>query len=289
MTRYVAAYDTEMFDTSWLKEPAPTCLEACRRIVEVHREHGVPATFFIVGKALDAAPDEYRRLLDDPLFEIASHTWSHQLLRDHPLGGSGADPQRTCEELTLSKRRIEEVFGRTCTGIRSPFGFPEGLRGAPVTLDAIVRAGYEYVSSQLWGPEFTLPAPLAQAYTYDSDGFAGLTEYPGHGWHENLLKGHNRVFGMAGAKVLMFPLAFPEAVPAQFVRTPEEEFRYNNKVFIDRACADSLEYVSLIWHPWSLSKMDPDMRMLDMTFRHVRERGLASMTFAQLHAERSHR
>jgi len=40
--------------------------------------------------------------------------------------------------------------------------------------------------------------------------------------------------------------------------------------------------VSLIWHPWSLNRFDPEMRMLDMTFRYVRERGLALGTFADL-------
>jgi len=66
MTVYVAAYDTE----------SPKCLAACRKIVEMHRKHDVPASFFIVGKVLEANPDEYRELLDDPFFEIASHTYS---------------------------------------------------------------------------------------------------------------------------------------------------------------------------------------------------------------------
>ena len=71
MTLYIAAYDTE----------SPSCLAACRKIVEVHRRFDMPATFFLVGKILMADPDDYRELLDDPLFEIASHTYSHKMLR----------------------------------------------------------------------------------------------------------------------------------------------------------------------------------------------------------------
>ena len=69
-TRYIAAYDTE----------SPACLAACRKIVEVHKRFEMPATFFILGKTLDANPDEYRQLLDHPLFEIATHTYTHQML-----------------------------------------------------------------------------------------------------------------------------------------------------------------------------------------------------------------
>lgn len=53
MTAFIPAHDTE----------APSCLAACRKIVEMHRRFGMPATFFIVGKTLEASPDEYRRLL----------------------------------------------------------------------------------------------------------------------------------------------------------------------------------------------------------------------------------
>jgi len=42
VTRYIAAYDTE----------SPACLNACGRIVEVHKRMEMPATFFIVGRTL---------------------------------------------------------------------------------------------------------------------------------------------------------------------------------------------------------------------------------------------
>jgi RNA polymerase sigma factor (sigma-70 family) len=59
-TRYIAAYDTE----------SPDCLAACRKIVEVHKRFDMPATFFVLGKTLDANAAEYRKILDDPLFEM---------------------------------------------------------------------------------------------------------------------------------------------------------------------------------------------------------------------------
>jgi hypothetical protein len=73
----------------------------------------------------------------------------------------------------------------------------------------------------------------------------------------------------------------PEAVPKDYVKSPEEEFQYNNKPFIDAAIAGDFPVVTLIWHPWSLRRLDPEMRMLEMTFDYVRDHGLPSKTFAQ--------
>ena len=76
MTMFIAAYDTEH---------STECLPACHAITEVHRRMGIPATFFIVGKRLEDNAKEFRAALDDPLFEIGSHTYSHKMLRDHPF------------------------------------------------------------------------------------------------------------------------------------------------------------------------------------------------------------
>src|SRR5712692_2416352 len=96
-TSYIAAYDTE----------TPRCLEACRKIVEVHKRFKFPATFFIVGRTLESAPDAYRHLLDDPLFEIASHTYSHKMLRDHPMCGPVVPPDELKKQIFDSKATIE--------------------------------------------------------------------------------------------------------------------------------------------------------------------------------------
>jgi peptidoglycan/xylan/chitin deacetylase (PgdA/CDA1 family) len=271
MTLYIAAYDTE----------TPACLAACRKIVAMHRRHDMPATFFVTGRCLEANPAEYRELLSDPLFEVASHTYSHKTLREHPICGPAVSQPEIEEEVRLGKDWVERVFERPCLGVRPACGFPHGLTGAPELLQLVSEVGLRYVSSVLWGPAFSLPAPVVPPFSYASQGYPDLWEIPGHGWHENLLKGNNRI---GPVRILLFPPPFPEAVPADYVRTPEEEFRYNNRVFVDRALAAGLPHVSLIWHPWSLDAFDPEMSMLAMTFRYVRERGLEAGTFAKLSA-----
>jgi peptidoglycan/xylan/chitin deacetylase (PgdA/CDA1 family) len=268
-TRYIAAYDVE----------SPACLAACHKIVEVHKRFEIPATFFILGKTLDANAVEYRKLLDNPLFEIASHTYTHQMLRDNDFCGPAVSMQERQKEIFKGKETVERVFERECIGMRPGCGFVNAFRGEIAVLELIQKAGFKYVSSLLWGPDYSMPALLREPFNYEEEGFPDIWELPGHGWHENLLKNHNR---WGPKRLTLWPPPFPEAIPAGFCKTPKDEFKVN-KVFLDKALETGKPFVSLIWHPWSLAIFDPDMKMLEMTFTYVRGLGLKPCTYAQLY------
>jgi peptidoglycan/xylan/chitin deacetylase (PgdA/CDA1 family) len=268
MTYYIAAYDTESCG----------CLAACRKIVEVHRQYEMPATFFITGRTLEANPAEYRTLLDDSLFEVASHTYSHKILRDHPFCGKAVPEEQKRKEIFDGKASIERVFERPCLGLRPACGFDNGLRDAPDVLDLIQKAGFHYVSSLAWGPDYSLPALLTDPFNYAPEGFPELWELPCHGWHDNLLKDNNR---WGPRRLTLWPPAIPEAIPRNFISTPEEEFAIY-RVFLEKAVSEDQPFVSLIWHPWSLDVFDPAMNMLKFTFTHVRELGLKACTYGDL-------
>jgi hypothetical protein len=268
MTRYIAAYDTE--------KPSE-CLAACQRIRKVHERLDFPATFFIVGERLEKEGAAFRSLLGDcPSFEIASHTYSHRMLRDHPFCGPAITPEERLYEIQRGKELVEQTFERSCVGMRPGCGFDVGLQGDPWLVNAVAKAGFGYISSFLWGPEYTVPALLEQPFTYLNEGCPELWELPGHGWHENLLKGHNLTD--RPQRIVAWPSPFPEAVPLRPVQTAEDEYAIN-RLFIDRAVALGLPYVSLIWHPWSLIRFDPELRMLTLTFSYVRDLGLEPTTF----------
>ena len=268
-TRYIAAYDVEL----------PGCLAACRKIVEVHKRFEIPATFFILGKILDAHPAEYRKLLDDPLFEIASHSYTHQMLRDNDFCGPAVSMDERRKEIFKGKETVERVFERDCIGLRPGCGFVDALRNQPEVLELIHKADFKYVSSLLWGPDHSMPALLREPFSYKTEGFPGIWELPGHGWHENLLKNHNR---WGPKRLTLWPPPFPEAIPAGFCKTPKDEFNVN-RVFLDKSLETDKTFVSLIWHPWSLAMFDPNMKMLELTFTHVRALGLKPCTYAQLY------
>jgi peptidoglycan/xylan/chitin deacetylase (PgdA/CDA1 family) len=268
MTLYIAAYDAEQ----------PACLPACRKIAAIHRRLRMPATFFVVGRLLEQQPKEFRELLDDPLFEVASHTYSHKVFLDHPWCGPGVPLDEARREMELGKQWVERVFERPCLGLRPACAFPDGLKGLPELVAAAAGAGFRYVSSAAWGPDYTLPAPLRQAFTYAGEGATDLWELPCHGWHENLLKDNN---GLGPRRLTLWPPSDMGPIPDHFVTTPEEEFAVHRAV-LDRAVERGFPYVSLIWHPWSLDRFDPAMRMLELVFAHVRSLGLEEGTFAGL-------
>src|SRR5690606_24793502 len=48
------------------------------QILAILREHGVPATFFVLGEEVDAYPDVVEEIADDPLFAVGNHSWNHK-------------------------------------------------------------------------------------------------------------------------------------------------------------------------------------------------------------------
>ena len=270
MTRYIASYDTEN----------PECLAACRKIVEVHLRYEMPAPFFLLGRILEEHPSEYREILDNPLFEVASHTYSHKLLKDHPFCGPAAPLEERREEIEKGIEAVERVFG-SCVGLRPGCSFDNGLNGATDVLKTLDSSGIKYVSSLAWGPDYSLPALLTQPRSYSEEGYPNLWELPCHGWHDNLLKDNNR---WGPKRFTLWPPVMPEAIPKSFLSTPEEEFEVN-RIFLDKAAAQKLAFVSLIWHPWSLDSFDPEMKMLELTFDHVRRLDLEPCTYSDLYED----
>lgn len=268
MTTFIAAYDTEQ----------TACLEAVRGIIAVHEQFDVPATFFIVAGLLERQGADYVRLFGaHPRFEIASHTYTHLLLRDHRVCGPAGPREQFRREIVESKKRIEDVFGRAVEGFRPAVGFSDGLRGAPELLGLCREAGYRYTSALLWGPQDSMPALVEPAFTYAAQGHADLWEVPGCGWHENLLKPRDY---LNPAVLQLYPHPMPEAALTALLKTPEEEAALN-RCFVDRALKGNVGHVSLVWHPWSLQRFDPELRMLKLTLQYVREQGLRTSTFAE--------
>ena len=84
MTTFIPAYATER----------DACLAGVKEIARVREAFEIPATFFVVAKLLEDQGDDRLTLVGNhPLLEIASRSYTHMLLRDHPRGceSSGAD------------------------------------------------------------------------------------------------------------------------------------------------------------------------------------------------------
>ncbi len=87
------------------------------RIIDVHRAHEIPATFFCTGGAIDIRETDFRMFHDevevDPLFDIQDHSYTHI--------GIGYEAGKPLEVLRADYERSiashERVFGTRPTGI----------------------------------------------------------------------------------------------------------------------------------------------------------------------------
>lgn len=272
MTSYVFSYDVEH---------PQLCMEALPIIVEIHRQYNVPATFFLLGKVIEQSSRELQELLsNEPLFDIQSHTYSHKLLKDNAMHGSGISLEEMRMELELGKRLVEETFGVECIGFRTPCGFYKGMQGEVERLSVIWSCGFKFISSDARGPADSIPSGLQQAYWYDAEGFPQLLELPAHGWHDNVLKDPDG--SLEPRLMLPWPKLLPWGIPSRPTRTPEEELEVQ-KVWIDRALRYQLDYISLVYHPHSIYRLSKDCRIIRLLIEHVLSLGMPTTTYSQLY------
>jgi len=121
------------------------------RLLDLLREKGVKATFFVVGRRADQHPEIVRRAWDEGHL-IANHTWSH------PNLFCFLTPRRLRAEIDRGTESIE----RSC-GFRTPyFRSPVGLRHALVG-PYLKRAGLEFISWQVRSYDTVIVTPAVLA------------------------------------------------------------------------------------------------------------------------------
>jgi len=270
VTRFIFHYDLEDSDL-WLK--------AAPRLRDLHEQYETPATFLMLGRVLEQKGKELREIFpDSPLFDIQSHTYGHRMLKDSRMHGPGISVDQVREEIALGKRWVEEVFERPCVGVRAGCGFYRGMQGEVERLRVIAECGIRYISTDLRGPADSIPSGLQQAYWYDEEGQPDLLELPGHGWHDNVLKNQ----GGRPFLALPWPSFVPWGIPNRPPRTPEEEFAVQ-RVWIDRAREQGLDFISLVYHPHSIYRMSPECATTRLLLEYVTSEGIPTTTYTDLY------
>lgn len=88
--------------------------ELTPRLLDILRREGVRATFFVVGRNVDAYPDVARRIVAEG-HEIANHSYTH-------VAFTSADSARVREEIEKTNASIMRATGRCPTALRPPYG-----------------------------------------------------------------------------------------------------------------------------------------------------------------------
>lgn len=108
-----------------------------RRLMDLFDEHGVKATFFVLGWVAERTSGLVKEIADKG-HEVGCHGYSHQLVYNQA-------PEVFREETLRSKRILEDIVNKPVRGYRAAsYSITEKSRWA---LDILAEAGFEYDSS----------------------------------------------------------------------------------------------------------------------------------------------
>jgi peptidoglycan/xylan/chitin deacetylase (PgdA/CDA1 family) len=164
-----------------------------KAMTRIHRERNVPCTLFITGQTLERNVDLFRSLLDDPLFDLQQHTYSHLIFHEAPETSDGVTRiygrNETLETVKNDIEKASQVFrtvlNHEVIGLTTPYGFFEGLKSRPDILRVLWDAGIRYVRSYLRNQYGFNPVGVEiQPFFYQEQGFPEMLECPSHGWQD---------------------------------------------------------------------------------------------------------
>ena len=84
------------------------------RLLDLLKERGIKATFFVIGKCVAEYPDIAKRIVDEG-HEIANHTWNHPQLPK-------LSPTALAAEITQTNDAIQQATGILPVTMRPPYG-----------------------------------------------------------------------------------------------------------------------------------------------------------------------
>jgi len=274
MSYLVMSYDTEAIYPWWDLGTTPysarlyresvsyegnakrQCIDGIRAVADVHQKHNIRATFFVVGELARHAHADLRKILENPLFDIQCHGYSHDNLLE-----LASDEEALEREIVESKKTIEDKFGREVLGLTTPGSFTTGLVGQKRQLELIWEAGYRYLRSVGKGPFDTSPAPLTQPFWYTEDGFPELLELGLHGWHDNVLSGQ--------PFLCYWPPILPWGYPARMPTSAREMYDVYVPA-IEYVCKEKLLTYVPCFHPWSIYRVDKKALHIDLLLTHAK-------------------
>lgn len=149
------------------------------QVLDILRDHGVQATFFVCGDNVLQYPDVVRRIVAEG-HVLGNHTWSHPELDGLPAAEVRDQIQRTQDAIT-------DISGRTPTLFRAPYGdFADaalavcadlGLRPISWSVDPTdwANPGSEVIANRV------LAGAATGAIVLDHDGTEGGDDNPAPG------------------------------------------------------------------------------------------------------------
>lgn len=228
----------------------------------LHRETGIPCTFFIQGRSLEEHADAFRRVRDecDELIDFQQSTYSGLPLKtvcqENHEGIKvfrGLSPEQCRESLSRTQHLMEHALGIRPVGVAGPLGCYRGLSDRPDILEVLHELGIQFVRSYSRNAQDWAPVAFeVQPFAYEEQGFPGVLEIPGQGWPDHILRD-----------------ALGCGEPDRYVEHVRKD--------LDYVAGKGLTW-SYVQHDWSSLLEDPEMRATRAILESVRERGFRMQT-----------
>ncbi len=114
------------------------------QVLDILREEGVPATFFVIGKNAEKHPELLKRMIAEG-HEVGNHTYIHgDLLK--------ADRTTIADEVDRTNRIIRDITGAPAKVVRPPHGFRDA-----VVLEVMAERGLKVVEWSVSCRDWTNP------------------------------------------------------------------------------------------------------------------------------------
>lgn len=117
-----------------------------RELIDYLEENNIEATLFLTGMWAETYPEDARKLADNPLFEIANHSYSHPGFTDHCYGLETVTEGQKKYELYHSKYVIRQITGVDTKLFRFPGGCETGADRALVESMGMRAVGWDILS-----------------------------------------------------------------------------------------------------------------------------------------------
>lgn len=132
---YHANYEESLFENDRLKKS--TVCDNTQVLLDLFDEHGVHATFFVLGFVADQHPDLIKKIMNYG-HEIASHGYGHKLIYSQT-------PDEFKDDIHKAKGVLEDLTGSLVLGYRAPSW--SITKKSLWALDILIDEGFQYDSS----------------------------------------------------------------------------------------------------------------------------------------------
>jgi polysaccharide deacetylase family protein (PEP-CTERM system associated) len=193
--------------------PTRTVVTATHRLLDALEDSGVRATFFVLGIVAESYPELVREIARRG-HEIASHTYSHQVIPSMEPGAFRAD-------LLASRQQLQDLSGQPVIGFRAPEFSVGSLDHWSFAI--LAEVGFLYDSSvfPVKGPRYGMPDAPHTPFTIETP-TGRIREFPLATWEV----AHRRLPIGGGTYFRLWPAVLLEHALGQMDRVGETAVLY---------------------------------------------------------------